>query len=961
MATHIEVTRRAQFYFRPSGEHAGAFDLLKSDPDYDAFLQAGSFFPDWGYSCADQEVAAEEAHWPRFWNETVNYIREVYPQRPLTPKARALISFLMGVISHGVADAPWHSLDMEKGFIDAIQALHFRGDYGDAHSVADIGAEFVLAHAFKLQHFNTRWRIPTGDLVEIYKRINITVTPYEINRCMLLGYSATHGVRLIGRLLYPRWAAMAPYLVDNYVNHFRGGLNDMSAWVSTCWHDTLEWLEHGPQVAPMCKSMDKTHKRGKRPIHPEPEPAPDPGDDEDDEGDNLYKLLGENSTMTVQLIKYSRKFMKPATAKTMLSKIGANPRLQDEEDASATISMRFGFFYFCRVWLLNAIIPYFSLLGGESPSEIASAWIKTLTADDHMEEIDFHNSTRTPSISDHLKGWLKKTFPKLYQVTRITIATSREMLTEMGERVGMALNRWSKNRCKVVEDVGTSHIFTDVDFAGFGNSLVVGDFNGDGIPDLVIGSPGYTLASSSTPQTGAVFVIPGGASLRSISSIMIDNLKADVVSIYGDPLESASRFGSAMTVVDINGDGVDDLVVSAPWYNAVELFYDGRVYIFLGEKGVGIRPRGTERKSTFDAESGAHMIIYAPQRAPDHTPDQPYPFLFTALGSRLISADLDGDGMRDLIIGSPDADVGFRARRGLIHGFMSRDFGSKFRSSVNMTEPVAVNISQASWSTDSGELMRHEMFGAAIAIVPAVGNGTDPILLVGAPGWRDGLNGRAIGRLYGFDFDRALGRPQLRFTISGEDETDAFGSHIAAIGPFSTERALFAVSAPYEKSPSARSNFLDLPGILTGSKSHGRAAGSVRIFNVAKVPSGDSRLGATDGQNADGAVVSVLRGSRSDERGRVYVLPFEQMTAYPGDRTVGEWGHLLTHHAKSNSKASVSPKCMIGPQARSRLGMDVAMADLDGDGKVDIIVSAGGDGSGTGVEGGSGVVRIVWG
>ena len=65
---------------------------------------------------------------------------------------------------------------------------------------------------------------------------------------------------------------------------------------------------------------------------------------------------------------------------------------------------------------------------------------------------------------------------------------------------------------------------------------------------------------------------------------------------------SYSRFGFALAVLDINQDGIDDLIVSAPAFGAggptgiyfnnytsrYPKKYDGSVYIYLGVNGTGI-------------------------------------------------------------------------------------------------------------------------------------------------------------------------------------------------------------------------------------------------------------------------------------------------------------------------------------------------------------------------------------
>ncbi|KAJ3316762.1 integrin subunit alpha 8, partial [Blyttiomyces sp. JEL0837] len=213
------------------------------------------------------------------------------------PEARGLVSFLLGIVSHGVADAPWHSLDMGGGFIEALLKLQFEHDFDDAHKSADAGGEFVLAHSSSLSYLSPVWKIPTGDLVEIYEMLNFSVTTFQINSCMLQGYAAAQGNRIVGRYLFSHWAQEAPFLVDQYYDYFRGGINDISKWITNCWHATIEWLEHGP-ITPMCRSMDRFYLERPGPVHPPPIVTPKPdkpsvpgdGDDDDDRDDNAVAV-----------------------------------------------------------------------------------------------------------------------------------------------------------------------------------------------------------------------------------------------------------------------------------------------------------------------------------------------------------------------------------------------------------------------------------------------------------------------------------------------------------------------------------------------------------------------------------------------------------------------------------------------------------------------------------------------
>ena len=189
--------------------------------------------------------------------------------------------------------------------------------------------------------------------------------------------------------------------------------------------------------------------------------------------------------------------------------------------------------------------------------------------------------------------------------------------------------------------------WTVIGFGGrtslMGETIGSGDFNGDGLDELIIGIP---FVSGALRFDGIVFVIDGRRISQSIPSAPL--LLLDILSwenswafsgVFTDDLAGIVR------VANVDNDAFADLVVSAPNYwqrrsNGTAHQYSGGVFVVAGQDA-----------SSFRKVSGivGNWVFL------ENTHPQPNSYLIYGNGLDMLMgdvADVDGDGRDDLLLGA---------------------------------------------------------------------------------------------------------------------------------------------------------------------------------------------------------------------------------------------------------------------------------------------------------------------
>lgn len=300
------------------------------------------------------------------------------------------------------------------------------------------------------------------------------------------------------------------------------------------------------------------------------------------------------------------------------------------------------------------------------------------------------------------------------------------------------------------------------------------DFNNDGISELLIGSGSAEVNSARTGQAFIIFgstMLSGEYELAALGNI--DGFQGVTLNGY----DANGGVGSAVTgLIDINDDGYDEAIVTAPFAGGTTPFGPGVGYVIYGGNGID----EVVDLATVGADGGtAGFKVIGGNR----------------LGDTIDTADVNGDGVEDILVSIPE-NGGDYTYGGGPRGHVYLIYGdSGLNGEFASTELNSVNGLQGVRFFSSGDGMR------VSSLKDFNGDGIDDVLMSG-PGPINTVENGLLFIHYGepqtpSDQRLATTNRVSGYKVAGANAQDSIGSSIAEIGDFNGDSINdYVISSP---------------------------------------------------------------------------------------------------------------------------------------------------------------------
>jgi hypothetical protein len=435
-------------------------------------------------------------------------------------------------------------------------------------------------------------------------------------------------------------------------------------------------------------------------------------------------------------------------------------------------------------------------------------------------------------------------------------------------------------------------------------SLSQGDFNGDGIDDILVGAPKGDGPDDARNNAGEAYVILGSPDLSGTVDIAKEQHDLTVIGT-----EAGNNLGFVVASGDVNGDGIDDILVGARFAHGPDGSRNnaGEAYVIFGSPDLSgtVDTALAEQDFTVVGTDEADYLGYG-MAAGDVNGDGVEDIIVTAPGADGPDNERQNGGEAYVVLGSPELtgtiDVGQDQQDFTILGAEAEDFLANFVASSDVNDDGIDDILLGTHMADGPDGQRADGGAAYIVFGSQKLNGT-----------LDLASGKGFLTIWGGDTNDWLGFVLTAADVNGDKVDDILIGARNADGSENSRNNCGEVYVVFgsTKLPSTMDIAEDEPDVtLFGSASnnlfgHSLAGGDINGDGLADV------------------LVGAPAANSREKAGEILVFQGSAQWSATVDAALGQ-----------------QEMTILGAEPEDELGFSVASGDVNGDEKDDIIGGA---------------------